>query len=197
MAVHTDIPACSEKTALALVMEASRLFRDAWMPIEVCLSMRDQLAIELGKEDPLATLFQGIPSRPWKFRHAELERLMASETLGGWALSAETVEYLIEKIEVYRPSAILEFGSGTSSLALAWVMTRLHGESSMPRVFSIDQSADHIEQTRAVLQRHQLVGAVRFLHAELALQTIGSRVARCYNLPGKSSNGFLAVCVQI
>ena len=191
VAVHTDIPACSEKTALALVMEASRLFRDAWMPIEVCLSMRDQLAIELGKEDPLATLFQGIPSRPWKFRHAELERLMASETLGGWALSAETVEYLIEKIEVYRPSAILEFGSGTSSLALAWVMTRLHGESSMPRVFSIDQSADHIEQTRAVLQRHQLVGAVRFLHAELALQTIGSRVARCYNLPGEVLERFL------
>ncbi len=191
VSVHSDIPTRSEETALALVMEASRLFHHAWMPLEVCLSMRDQLAIELGKEDPLATLFQRIPFRPWKFRHTELERLMSSETLGGWALSAETVEYLIEKIEAYRPSAILEFGSGTSSLALAWIMTRLHGDSSMPRVFSIDQSADHIEQTRAVLQRHQLVGTVRFLHAELVLQTIGSRVARCYNLPGEVLEQFL------
>jgi len=191
VSVHSDVPTRSEKTALALVMEASRLFQDAWMPLEVCLSMRDQLAIELGKEDPLAMLFQCIPSRPWKFQHVELERLMASETLGGWALCAETVEYLIEKIEEYRPSAILEFGSGTSSLALAWIMTRLHGDSSMPRVFSIDQAANHIEQTRAVLQRHDLVGMVRFHHAELVLQTIGSRVVRCYNLPTEVLEQFL------
>jgi SAM-dependent methyltransferase/predicted O-methyltransferase YrrM len=183
--VHSDVPIRSEETALALVREASRRFPDAWMPLEVCISMRDQLATEFGKDDPLATLFQRIPSRRWKFRHPELERLMASETLGGWALCAETVEYLIEKIEEDRPSAILEFGSGTSSLALAWIMTRLHGDSSMPRVYSIDQSADHIEQTRAVLERHHLVGTVRFHHAELVLQTIGSRVARCYNLTGE------------
>jgi ubiquinone/menaquinone biosynthesis C-methylase UbiE len=192
VSAHSEVLARSNgETALTLVTQASRLFHDAWMPLEVCLSMRDQLATELGKEDPLATLFQRIHSRPLKFRHAELERLMASETLGGWALCAETVEYLIEKIEEYRPSAILEFGSGTSSLALAWIMTRLRGDSSMPRVFSIDQSANHIEQTRAVLRRHHLVDAVRFLHAELVFQAIGSRVARCYNLPTEVVEQFL------
>lgn len=189
--VHSDVPTRSEESALALVIEASRLFHDTWMPLEVCLALRDQLAIELGKEDPLATLFQRIHARPWKFRHAELERLMDSETLGGWALCAETVEYLVERIEEYRPSAILEFGSGTSSLALAWIMTRLHGDSLTPRVFSIDQSAKHIEQTRAVLQQHHLLGMVRFLHAELALQTIGSQVVRCYDLPRKVLEQFL------
>lgn len=191
VSVHSEDPTRSEETALTLVAEASRLFQDAWMPIEVCLSLRDELANESEEADRLATLFQLVHQKPTKFRNAELQQLMASETLGGWALCLETMEYLVTKIEECRPSAILEFGSGTSSLALAWVMKRLHGASSKPRVFSIDQSVRYIEETKAVLLRNGLLDAVRFLHADLALQTIGSRATRCYDLPPDVLEQFL------
>lgn len=177
--------------ALRLVREASTLFRDAWMPLEVCLSLRAQTTPECEGEDPLATLFQRVRGTVGRFRNTKLQQLLTSEPVDGWALCAETLDYLVDRIEHDRPTAILEFGSGTSSLALAWAMTCLHGQSSTPRVFSIDQSMSHIEQIQGVLRRHHLADAVRFLHADLCMQTIGSRAVRCYALPPKTIEEFL------
>jgi ubiquinone/menaquinone biosynthesis C-methylase UbiE len=179
----------SKTDALRLVREASTLFQDAWMPLEVCLSLRAHMATE--SEDPLATLFQRVRGPVGRFRNTRLQQLLASETVDGWALCAETLEYLADRIGQDRPSAILEFGSGTSSLALAWAMTCLHGHSSTPRVFSIDQSMAHIEQIQGMLRQHHLADAVRFLHADLRLQTIGSRAVRCYALPSETLDEFL------
>lgn len=173
----------TEKAGLTLVQEAARLFRDTWMPLEVCLVLRDQLAVESEECDRLAGLFQTTHQKNEAFRNAELQRLIAPEWLGGWALCAETVEYLVEQIQELRPSTILEFGSGTSSLALAWIMKRLYGVSAKPYVFSIDQSSSYIEQTRALLLRYGLIDQVRFLQADLVYQTIGANATRCYELP--------------
>jgi ubiquinone/menaquinone biosynthesis C-methylase UbiE len=87
------------------------------------------------------------------------------------------------QIEVVRPTAILEFGSGTSSLALAWIMRRIHGSSPQPHIFSIDQSSAFIERTRQQLARHGLADDVRFLHADLTSQSISSMNTCCYDLP--------------
>ncbi len=173
----------NKNTSLTLVKEATELFHKTLMPLEVCLALRDQLGSHIEDPDPLTRLVQSIGPKPKAFRRSELQQLMVSVPVGGWALCAETLEYLIEQIEKSRPSAIVEFGSGTSSLALAWVMNRMYGGSSNPRVFSIDQSQAYIDQTRAVLARHGLMGQVRFLQAELVLQTVASRAARCYELP--------------
>ena len=172
-----------EEAGLTLVKEAARLFRNTWMPLEVCLTLRDQLAVESEEPDRLAGLFQTAHQKVEGLRNTELQQLIAHELLGGWALCAETVDYLIEQIQELRPSAILEFGSGMSSLALTWIMKHLYGASPRPYVFSIDQSSLYIERTRALLLRYGLIDQIRFLQADLVLQTIGSNTTRCYDLP--------------
>lgn len=59
----------SKRDALRLVREASTLFRDAWMPLEVCLSLRAQTTTECEGEDPLATLFQRVRGTVGRFRN--------------------------------------------------------------------------------------------------------------------------------
>ncbi|MDH4152412.1 MAG: glycosyltransferase [Nitrospira sp.] len=171
------------RLSLTLVQEAAGMFQDTWMPLETCLALRDGLAAESQEPDQLAAQFQTVCQKPERLRAAELHELIAPELLGGWALSANTVDYLVEKIQECRPTAILEFGSGTSSLALAWAMKRVHGASARPPIFSIDQSLSYIERTKSLLDRHGLAGQVRFLQADLVFQTVRSRVIRCYHLP--------------
>ncbi|HEX7767647.1 MAG TPA: class I SAM-dependent methyltransferase, partial [Nitrospira sp.] len=113
----------------------------------------------------------------------ELQSLIPLDSLGGWALCAETIDYLMEYIRIQRPSSILEFGSGTSSLALAWVMNRLHGPSDRAYVYSIDQSATYIQKAKDLLARHGLLRHVRFLQADVIDQQIGSVNTTCYHLP--------------
>lgn len=182
----------TEEAGFSLVKEAATTFRDTWMPLEVCLTLRDQLAAETEQADRLATLFQSVRPILERFRNTELQQLIPAQLVGGWALCAETVEYVVGQIQQLRPSAVLEFGAGTSTLALAWIMTQLYGTSPRPYLFSIDQSQLYIEQTKALLLRHGLIDRVHFLQADLVPQTIGSQATRCYDLPPDALEQFFA-----
>ena len=166
-----------------LIREAAVLFHNHPMPLEPCLSIREWLAQRSTRPDPLAEEFRRLRGRSAGLRTRELRPLIEDGMLGEWALCAETIDYLITVLETMRPAAVLEFGSGTSTVALAWAMRRIHGVSQEPRVFSIDQSATFIEQTRQRLGQLGLTESVRFLHAELAVQTIRSVETQCYRLP--------------
>lgn len=172
----------TEQVGLALVQEAATIFQNAWMPLDVCLTLWDWMASRSQESDCLATLFQKSCQKPERFRTVELQALIAPELLGGWALCVDTIDHLVETIQEVRPSAILEFGSGISSLALAWAMKRLYGVTSRPCLFSIDQSSLYIERTRELLSRHGLTDQVRFLQADLTRQTVGGLATRCYEL---------------
>ena len=173
----------ASKGALALVREAAKSFRDTPMPLEVCLSLRHWLGESSLQEDPLAKAFHAMAPQPSRVRTPELQALIPPEALGGWALCAETIDDLIEHIQIQRPASILEFGSGTSSLALAWAMKRLHGPSDRIYVYSIDQSATYIQKAKDLLAQHGLLRHVRFLQANLIEQQIGSVQTTCYHLP--------------
>ncbi|MBH0198485.1 MAG: glycosyltransferase [Nitrospira sp.] len=166
-----------------LLREAAVLFHDHPMPLEACLSIRQWLAQRSTRPDPLAEEFRMLRVRPAGLRTPELRPLIGENMLNEWALCAETIDYLMTIIEKMRPAAVLEFGSGTSTVALAWAMRRLHGTSPETRVFSIDQSAVYIEQTQQRLGQLGLADTVRFLHADLSVQTICSLETRCYRLP--------------
>lgn len=169
--------------ALAMVREAAERFRETPMPLEACLSIRDWIGEDSESEDPLANAFQKIAPQAASFHTPELQSLIAPEALGGWALCADTIEFLVRHIRTQRPSAVLEFGSGTSSLALAWAMRQAHGPSDRTYVYSIDQSAAYIEKTKHLLTQHGLLHHVRFLQANLIEQQIGSIATACYQLP--------------
>lgn len=178
------------KEERAVIEAAARAFCKGWMPLEACLSLRDHLAQRSQEPDLLATVFQAVYQQPVGIRNPELRVFIGQAQTGGWALSIETIELLVDIILEIRPSAILEFGSGTSSLVLAWVMERLYGASHTPHVFSIDQSPSYLERTRELLQSHGLGAQVRFLQAELIPQAIGSCVTRCYGLSPRELERF-------
>ena len=163
--------------------EAAAIFRDSPMPLEACLALRQWLAQRSSQPDQLAAKFQRLRRQPRRLRTLELQSLIEDDLLGGWALCADTIDFLITKIQEIRPTAVLEFGSGTSSLALAWIMRQLYGPPHQPYVFSIDQSSTFIQRTKQRLVRHGLADCVRFLHAELSPQNIGSMESCCYSLP--------------
>ena len=166
-----------------LLREAAVLFHDHPMPLEPCLGIRQWLAQRNRRPDLLAEEFRLLRGRSADLRTRELRPFIGEDMLNEWALCAETIDYLMTIIEKLRPAAVLEFGSGTSTVALAWAMRRLHGVSQAPRVFSIDQSASFIDRTRQRLGSLGLADVVRFLHADLCVQTVCSREIQCYRLP--------------
>ena len=166
-----------------LLREAAVLFHDHPMPLEPCLGIRQWLAQRSARPDPLAEEFRVLRGQPARLRTRELRPFIEEDMLNEWALCAETIDYLMTIIEKMRPAAVLEFGSGTSTVALAWAMRRLHGVSHTPRIFSIDQSAAYINRTQQRLGQLGLADLVRFLHADLSVQTICSIETQCYKLP--------------
>lgn len=174
-----------------LLREAAVLFKDSPMPLDVCLRLRRWLLRQDARPDQLAKEFQILRDRPAGLRTRGLQPLIEAQSLGEWSLCAETIDFLVDVIHATRPSTILEFGSGTSTVALAWAMRRLYGASSKPHMFSIDQSADFIERTKHRLAQLGLADSVRFLHAPLSVQTIGYMESLCYMIPPATLEEFL------
>jgi len=171
------------KDNIEFVREAAALFHTHPMPLPVCKGLHQWLARDSSEPDQLEKTFQLVRDQHERLRTHELRSLIGHASLGGWALCADTIDFLVEKIQEVRPASILEFGSGISSLALAWIMRRIHGYSQQPHVFSIDQSSAYIERANQNLIRHGLADCVRFLHADLSAQIISSMETRCYSLP--------------
>lgn len=115
-------------------------------------------------------------------RNPKLAALLKGTQLGDWSLAAESIDYIEEKIKEYHPRAILEFGSGISTLCMAFIMKELQASSPHPLVFSIEQSQTHLEKTRTALSNYGLIDYVRFLHVPIVPQRIVGFETTCYNL---------------
>jgi len=182
--VRHGFPVCSgQDELLPLVRDAADRFRTVPMPLETCLLLRKYLAERSGQDDPLSHAVLSWRTPASGFHDPVLESLLSGHEIGGWALGAETIEFLVEILRARRPSSVLEFGSGTSTVVLAWLMRQLHGDSNQPRVFSIDQSDDYVERTRSWLARHNLRDRVKFLRRPVVRQTIAQFPTACYDLP--------------
>jgi SAM-dependent methyltransferase len=97
-------------------------------------------------------------------------------------MTLAAIDFLLNKIEQMRPQAILEFGSGASTLALACMMRRLHGASKTPHVFTVEQSPQYVQQIESRLRFHGLHENVRFMTAPLISQVIQDVRTECYQL---------------
>ena len=118
-------------------------------------------------------------------RTAPLRRLLDGAELGYWALGPQSIDELARTVAEVRPGAVIEYGSGSSTLVLAWALRRLWGTGAGPRVVSIEQDAAHAGRTRELLERAGLAGEVAVVVAPLAeVEVDGSRVP-CYALPDR------------
>jgi hypothetical protein len=117
------------------------------------LVLPDELERQLSESDPDVVL----PS--------DVAAALAGLPIGGWALDAAVLALLIDTHERLRPELTLEFGSGTSTVLLAWLARRAGMEGVC--VLSIEQDPAEAERVTAELDRRGLGDHVRLVVAPL------------------------------
>lgn len=165
-----------------LVRRATHAFSNHPMPLASCLTLRTLVRRSTVQEDALFTEKVALIGNQPFAGNEELRALLRECQLGGWALDAETIGYLVREIVRRKPKSILEFGSGVSTLVLAHTMRRLYGATEHPLVWSIEQGLEFLRTAESLVQRHGLLDTVRFLHAPLGPQTIRGWATTCYQV---------------
>lgn len=166
-------------TTADLLRQAAEAFREIPMPLDACLSLRALLSQHPCDSDPLFTFMDG---RDVPLQNQELATLLQGIPLGGWRLSGATINVLVDEIARHRPAAVLEFGSGVSTLVLAAAMRAVHGQVSRPLVFSIDQAPEFLADTERLLKTHGLRDLVRLHCAPLIQHNIQGFSTVCYGI---------------
>lgn len=173
----------------ALLHSARGAFQEIPMPLAPCLALWRRAAACIPGTDPLAPPavmphIYSSTSRP------DIAAVLEGLPLGEWSMTLAAIDFLLNKVERMRPQAILEFGSGASTLALACMMRRLHGGSKTPYIFSVDQSPQYVQQIESRLRLHGLHESVRFMTAPLISQVIQHVRTECYQLHDQDLHEF-------
>lgn len=152
----------------------ARLTRGKTLPLSMWLSLR-----RFGRHaDSLApvnkpTLGSALADPALAFALAEVE-------LGTWSLGSASIDVLARAVDAERPAAILEFGSGVSTVCLAHFASQL---DPAPKIVSIEQDAVEVARTTHLLDRLPKVGSVHIIHAPLVDRIVAGRSVESYSLP--------------
>jgi hypothetical protein len=107
-----------------------------------------------------------------------IAKLMSSIALCEQTADAATIDRLVELVRAERPSTVVQFGGGISTLVLAALLAKLHGDE--PRVVCFGQDLDGIGRTHEALAQRRLAHVVAFAH--LPLGEPGDGKPACYVL---------------
>ena len=173
----------------ALLNSARAVFREIPMPLAACLALWSRAVVGDSGSDPLAPPAAMSRTYPSTSR-PEIAAVLEGLPLGEWAMTVAAIDFLLNQVERIRPHAILEFGSGASTLALACMMRRLHGASKTPHIFSVEQSPQYVQQIESRLRLHGLHESVRFMTAPLIYQVIQNVRTDCYQLRDQDLHKF-------
>ncbi len=98
---------------------------------------------------------------------------------GKWALNPTDLLNILFVIEQQRPQLVLELGSGTSSVWIAYAVERTGG-----RLISIDHEHDFAERTRALLTAHGLDHVAEVRDTPLRPVTLDGEQFSWYDVDG-------------
>jgi hypothetical protein len=130
---------------------------------------------------PIAPKSRAASAR--RLREEPLRGLLDGVELGTWALGPRSIDTLVSTVRQVRPDAVLEFGSGSSTVALAWAVRDVWGADRGARLLSIEQDAGQVERTRGLLERAGLAREAVVVHAPLADQEVEGTPTTCYGMP--------------
>lgn len=143
----------------------------AVLPLSTVRDLRRSISRSDGlvpdRNQPPATSFtplaSGSPTDP------SAASLVEGRTLGGWALDVPAIDRLVQLLREHRPSTVVEFGSGTSTLLIAGILTELQTPNST--LISCEQDPVWAEKMRALLTEAGLQDIAHVLHLPLTPAT--------------------------
>ena len=122
-------------------------------------------------------VYAQIEALLWLRDALELERPLPPTR--GWAASPDLLLEVAKDIRDAPPEAVVEMGSGTSSIVIAACLRKSGGG----RLVSLEHDAEHAVRTRAELERHGLSGRATVLDAPLGDVLIAGAAWRWYTVP--------------
>jgi len=134
-----------------------------------------------GGADPLSVDHGPEPGS--SLANPAIAEIVGDREIGTWALGRRTLGWLERQLVARRPRVVLEFGSGVSTVVLAWAMRSFGRDHTRPAIISIEQSADHAKATSELITRSGLDPFVQVIVAPLSAQRIEQVETLCYDLP--------------
>ena len=122
------------------------------VPLAHLIQLRDIVTEQSGQESFLFGACRDPEADGSTLADSELAEALAGVELGQWPMGVAAIDLWAERVLSRAPKAVLEFGSGVSTVVSAILLRRLHGDGAV-RVFSIEQGEDAAAQTWARLDR--------------------------------------------
>jgi predicted O-methyltransferase YrrM len=151
-------------------------YRGDPVPLRTILAVRRLAA----GPDPLGRRTR--TERASKISDSGLAQVLGDAPVGGWALGPGAIDLVGEVMRSLRPILSLEFGSGTSTICLAYFAGTAEGVTE-PRVISVDQDLEHVKRTTALLAGAGLAGRAVVVHAPLTRREYAGDTFSAYELP--------------
>jgi predicted O-methyltransferase YrrM len=115
-------------------------------------------------------------------RTVPLAALLEGTELGLWSPGPRSIDELVEMVRDVRPETLIELGSGTTTVALAWAVRDTLGPGARARIVSVDQDPEYAAATTARLAEAGLDRDVRVISVPLVDQDVEGRQTCCYAL---------------
>ena len=96
---------------------------------------------------------------------------------GDFALNPTDLLALLHLVKVRKPRLVVELGSGTSSVWLAYALEQIGG-----RLVTIDHDSDYADRTRLQVRAHSLTAFAEVRHAPLKELTADDRTYQWYDV---------------
>ena len=159
------------------------------MPLEKVLGLRSEMRALADVRDCLQDFMPGVLSGAEGLNNPALRSLLAGTELGQWSLSVDSINFLERMVSALEPAVVMEFGSGSSTLALQTFLQPLRESGREIRLFTVEQKREYMEDTRRQLSRAGLSKGAAFLHAPVGRRMVGGLPMDCCDLAGVA--GFL------
>jgi hypothetical protein len=171
-----------KKVVGTLVLKA---FREAYLrrpaSLAVCRKAQGILHYCLNDVDALVPP-EGTYSRTGQEVHdRQISDLLTKNGSSSFRLADGAVNFILDLLNSEKPRAVIEFGSGISTLWLSMVLERIHGSHGF-KLLSIEQDELELKRTIQMLDAYARFSSTRVVQCPLVSGMAGSRPTVFYDL---------------
>jgi hypothetical protein len=127
---------------------------------------------------------------PSTLKFQRVREVVRQAERNSYTIGTAALEFLDSRVAQLRPRAILEFGSGVSTVVLAARVASIYGGDRL-RIFSIDESDTYLHETWQMLNAAGLAESAGLAHRRVRDQVVFGRRTQCYDLDPDFLTAFL------